>query len=77
LFDSFVRYQGMMQQEFKRLQERYGFEVVNGNRSVRAISADLRGRIERILGQRLDLARPLADALPFAPAPAAEATAGG
>ncbi len=54
MFDSFVKYQGLMQQEFKRLQERYGFENVNGNRSVRAIATDLRARLEQILGTRLD-----------------------
>jgi dTMP kinase len=54
MFDSFVKYQHLMQVEFKRLQERYGFDVVNGNRSVSAISADLRARLERILGNRLD-----------------------
>jgi dTMP kinase len=50
MFDSFVKYQGLMQNEFKRLQERYGFEVVNGNRSVRAVQHDLRGRLEKALG---------------------------
>ena len=54
MFDSFVKYQSLMQVEFKRLQERYGFDVVNGNRSVRAISADLRARLEKMLGKRLD-----------------------
>lgn len=55
MFDSFVKYQSLMQQEFHRLQERYGFEVVNGNRSIRAVASDLRARIEAILGSRLDL----------------------
>lgn len=55
MFDSFVKYQNLMQQEFQHLQERYGFEVVNGNRSIRAIASDLRARIESILGSRLDL----------------------
>jgi dTMP kinase len=53
MFDSFVKYQGLMQNQFRRLQERYGFEIVNGNRSIRAVNADLRQRLERILGQRL------------------------
>lgn len=53
MFDSFVKYQTLMQAEFKKLQERYGFEVVNGNRSVRAVAADLRSRLERTLGQWL------------------------
>lgn len=54
MFDSFVKYQSVMQQEFKRLQERYGFETVNGNRSIRAVATDLRARLEQILGARLD-----------------------
>jgi dTMP kinase len=53
MFDSFVKYQSLMQHQFRRLQERYGFEIVNGNRSVRAVHADLRQRLERILGDRL------------------------
>jgi dTMP kinase len=53
MFDSFVKYQGLMQNEFKRLQERYGFEVVNGNRSVRAVQQDLRARLEKALGKQI------------------------
>jgi dTMP kinase len=55
MFDSFVKYQGLIQQEFKRLQERYRFEIVNGNRSVRAVATDLRARLEKILGKRLEM----------------------
>jgi dTMP kinase len=54
MFDSFIKYQTLMQAEFKRLQARYAFEVVNGNRSVRAVAADLRSRLESRLGRRLD-----------------------
>jgi dTMP kinase len=53
MFDSFVKYQGLMQTEFKRLQEHYGFEVINGNRSIRAVAADLRARLETVLGKQL------------------------
>jgi dTMP kinase len=53
MFDSFVKYQGLLQAEFKRIQERYGFEVINGNRSIRAVQHDLRARLERALGQQL------------------------
>jgi dTMP kinase len=53
MFDSFVKYQGLMQNEFKRLQERYGFEVINGNRSVRAVQHDLRARLEKALGHEI------------------------
>jgi dTMP kinase len=68
-FDSFVKYQSLMQQEFQRLQERYGFEAVNGNRSIRAVSSDLRARIEHMLGNRLDLSAP-----PVAPGVDVDAT---
>ncbi len=54
MFDSFIKYQTLMQAEFKRLQDRYPFEIVNGNRSVRAVGTDLRARIERALGERLE-----------------------
>lgn len=65
MFDSFVKYQGLMQHEFRRLRERYGFDVVNGNRSIRAVANDLRTRIEQTLGKRLDLAEPLVDVSPL------------
>lgn len=53
MYDSFLKYQALMQNEFARLQRRYGFETLNGNRTIRAISVDLRSRIERALGQKL------------------------
>lgn len=53
MYDSFLKYQSLMQSEFARLQRRYGFETLNGNRSIRAISVDLRSRIERALGHKL------------------------
>jgi dTMP kinase len=61
MFDSFVKYQHLMQAEFARLQQRYGFDVVNGNRSVRTVAADLRSRLERILGNRLDASQHAVD----------------
>jgi len=51
IFTSFIKYQGKLRSEFKRLQEHYGFEVINGNRSPRAISLDLQRKIEKILPQ--------------------------
>ncbi len=48
--DSFVIYQRRIRTEFAKLQQRYGFEVVSGNRSARAIQQDLRGRVGRVLG---------------------------
>jgi dTMP kinase len=48
IFESFIKYQRKMRQAFLGLNETYGFESVNGNRSPRAISADLQHRIEQI-----------------------------
>lgn len=52
LLPSFVKYQRMLQAEFARMQERYGFVVINGNRSIRAIFRELQTRILRVLEDR-------------------------
>lgn len=77
MFDSFVKYQNLMQLEFKRLQEHYGFDVINGNRSVSAIAADLRARLERILGKRLDTGPHALEAAPTSDGVGEEVTAHG
>ncbi len=51
IFESFIKYQRMLRGAFRRLQERYGFEVINGNRSIRAISRDLQTRVLALLGE--------------------------
>ena len=48
IFDSFIKYQRKMKQIFMQMKDNYGFEIVNGNRSPRAISQDLQHRIEEI-----------------------------
>ncbi len=48
-FDSFIRYQRRLRAEFKKLQEKYGFEIVDANRSINAIQRDLRARVETVL----------------------------
>jgi dTMP kinase len=48
-YDSFIRYQRMLRTEYKKLQERFGFDIVNANRSVGALQKDLRKRIEEVL----------------------------
>ncbi len=45
LFDSFLKYQRLMQREFQKMQHRYGFELVNGNRSIQAIAKDLQKHV--------------------------------
>lgn len=47
--DSFFKYQRRLKVEFQRMKETYQFEVINGNRSPKAISADLQKRVEVLL----------------------------
>jgi len=49
MFESFMKYQKLIEHEFTRMQKPYGFKVVDGNRPIRAISADLEKHIEPIL----------------------------
>jgi dTMP kinase len=48
-YDSFIRYQRRLRVEFKKLQEKYGFEIVDANRSVGALQKGLRARVESVL----------------------------
>ncbi len=49
MFDSFLKYQALMAQQFRRLQAIYGFSIVDGDRSPEAINAELRRKIEAVL----------------------------
>jgi dTMP kinase len=49
MFDSFLKYQALVAAQFKRLQRTYGFQIIDGHRSVEAINADLRQKIEAVL----------------------------
>jgi len=49
IFDSFIKYQRKMKQIFMQMHDTYGFEIINGNRSPRAISQDLQHGIEEIV----------------------------
>ncbi len=50
-FDSFVRYQTLVQRQFASMHERYDFEIVNGNRSELWVNRQLRLGIQRMLEQ--------------------------
>lgn len=52
MFDSFLKYQTAMQQTFRQLQSTYGFTIVDGNRSVDAINAELRKKIGAVLAAK-------------------------
>lgn len=55
MFDSFLKYQSLVEQQFMRLQRIYGFHIIDGHRSADAINADLQKKIEAVLaGQRLN-----------------------
>ena len=49
MFDSFLKYQSLVDQQFKRIQATYGFTIVDGHRSVDEISAELQKKIESVL----------------------------
>lgn len=44
-FESYIRYQGRLQGEFKRLQTIYGFESLGASPSIAAVQKDLRNRV--------------------------------
>src|SRR5579859_5478147 len=49
LFDSFLKYQTAMQDTFRRLQKTYNFEIIDANRSMDAITKELRKKIRILL----------------------------
>jgi dTMP kinase len=59
MFDCFVRYQRQMQRLFLTMQQIYGFEIINANRSPQTISQELSVKIERILGLQHARSEPL------------------
>ncbi len=49
MFDSFLKYQTLLQNAFKRLQATFGFTIIDASRPVEAINADLQRRISAVL----------------------------
>jgi dTMP kinase len=49
MFESFIKYQRLIQREFARMQQHYGFQVVDGNRSERAVAYELKRAISALL----------------------------
>lgn len=49
MFDSFLKYQTLVEEQFKRLQTIYDFTIVDGHRSPDAIFSELQNRIEAVL----------------------------
>jgi dTMP kinase len=51
MFESFLKYQGMLAKEFRRMQKKYGLVRIDGNRSPEEIHRDLIVRIDKFLSQ--------------------------
>lgn len=49
MFDSFLKYQGLVATKFRDLQATYGFTIVDGHRSPDEINLELREHIEQVL----------------------------
>jgi dTMP kinase len=49
IVESFFKYQRLIHQEFNRMREEFRFEVINGNRSIRAVGRDVLSQIDRVL----------------------------
>lgn len=49
MFESFLKYQSMIAAEFRRMQKRYSLVIIDGNRPIHEISADLQRRIDAFL----------------------------
>jgi len=46
MFESFIKYQRLIQREFSRMQDTYSFQVVDGNRSQRSVLYELKRGID-------------------------------
>jgi dTMP kinase len=49
MFDSFLKYQSLMVEQFQRLQKTYGFRIIDGNQSVDGIYGELRKDLEEVM----------------------------
>lgn len=49
MFECFMKYQRLMQRQFKLMQKEYGFEVINGSRRPRVIAQEIQSKVESIL----------------------------
>ena len=50
MYESFMIYQGLIAKEFRSMQKRYNLVLINGNRQIPEVDADLQKRINRFLG---------------------------
>jgi len=50
MFDSFIKFQRMLQLEFRKMEREFGFQMVNGNQRAEIIQRDLRTKLAALLG---------------------------
>ena len=48
-FDSFIKYQRLIQKEFSMMEKEYGFITVNGNHSARSVAREIGARVSESL----------------------------
>jgi dTMP kinase len=49
MFDSFLKYQALMAKQFERLQSSFGFSIIQGDRTLDDINAELKLKTEQVL----------------------------
>jgi dTMP kinase len=52
MFDSFLKYQGLMAKQFEKLQSSFGFSIIQGDRSLDEINAELKHKTELVMAGR-------------------------
>jgi dTMP kinase len=52
MFDSFLKYQGMVEEKFRSLQKTYKFTIVDGNRPPEKVNRELRKQIQSVVAGR-------------------------
>ncbi len=50
MYESFMIYQRMIAKQFRSMQKRYNLTIINGNRAIPEVNADLQKRIDHFLG---------------------------
>jgi dTMP kinase len=58
MFESFLIYQARIGREFHRMQKRYNLTIIDGNRPIQEINADLQKRIDDYLASSMQKPRP-------------------
>ena len=59
MFDSFMKFQTMLQAEFQKMQQESGFQVINANLRIDRIQRELREKVGSLLGLGLEENTPL------------------